>query len=150
MLNFIRKQSIYSLYTTDVDGTSNFWTINYFKSTNNNWFNQKQSTWSPFNDKPTEILLEAAPHPLIDCPRSLFLEDFMLMDKGGKILFLVSKYHPLMKYNSLQSDRIQKKCLRRRKIKFLFPGVPVNPLKYGMMSHGAQYSFQQQCIYAPK
>ena len=75
MLNFILKQAIYSLHTTDVDGTSNFRTIKYFKSANNNWFNKKQSTWSPFNYKPTKLLIEPAPHPLTYRHRRLFLED---------------------------------------------------------------------------
>ena len=108
MINFIRNQAIDSLYTTDVDGNSNFRIINYFKSANNNWFNKKQSIRSPFNDKPTNLLLEAAPFHLTDCHRCLLLEDFMLMDKGSKILCLISKDHPLMKANSPQSDRIQK------------------------------------------
>ena len=89
MLTFILNKAIDSLYTIDVDGTSNFWTINYFKSANNNWFNQKQSTWSQFNDKPTNILLEVAPHPMTDRHRIFFLEDFMIMDKGSTILYLI-------------------------------------------------------------
>ena len=72
MIKPIRNQAIDSMYTTDVDGTSNFLTINYFKSANNKWFNQKQSTWSPFNDKPTKLLLEASPHPLTYCCRRFF------------------------------------------------------------------------------
>ena len=137
MIKPIRNQAIDSMYTTDVDGTSNFLTINYFKSANNKWFNQKQSTWSPFNDKPTKLMLEAAHNPLTDHHRRLFLEYFMIMNKGSTILCLISTYHPFMKANSPQSDRIKKKCLKRRKRKPPFSGVPATSLKAGMMSHGA-------------
>ena len=117
MIKSIRNQAIDSLYTTDVDGTSNFLTINYFKSANNNWFNQKQSTWSPFNDNPTRILLEAAHNTLTDHHCHLFLEYFMIMNKGSTILCLISKDHPLMKANSPQSDRIQNKMSQKKKNK---------------------------------
>ena len=62
----------------------------------------------PFYDNPTKIMIEAIPHPLTDRHHHLFLEDFMLMDKGGTILCLISKDHPLINANSPQSGTIQK------------------------------------------
>ena len=114
MLNFDQKKAIDSMYTTYVDGTSNFRTINYFKIANNNWFNQKKSTWSAFNGKPNKLLLESAPYPLTDRHRRFFLEYFMLMDKGSTIICLISKDHPLMKANIPQSDRIQKNMSQKK------------------------------------
>ena len=64
-------------------GTSDFRTIDNFKIANNKWFDQKQSTCSPFNYNTTKLFLESAPHPLKD--HRLFLDDFMLMDKVSTI-----------------------------------------------------------------
>ena len=102
-----QRQAIDVLYNIDYDRTFNFQTTNYYRYVNDNWLNQKKSIWFPFNDNSTKVFLEAAPHTITNKHRCLFLEDFMLMDTGSTILYLITKDHPLMQYHSPQSKKLK-------------------------------------------
>jgi hypothetical protein len=99
MLSFLRKASI-EKHANELEG-NRLSHSNLSKAVYNLWTHKAEASYIPFKSLDEDGTLRNASFPLTSRHFRLFIEDFMMLRKGEKIMCLISKKHPfLTKTNS--------------------------------------------------